>query len=63
MAKDSELRMEFYINLIRTYCDKGDSTFGVFSGSKFMVASLVNTSSAFLTHSITSDYPRSRIIH
>lgn len=43
MAKESELRMEFYIELIKAYCDKGDSTMGIFSGSKFMVASMVSS--------------------
>lgn len=45
MAKESELRMEFYIDLIRTYCKKGDSTLGIFCGSKFIVASLVSINS------------------
>lgn len=42
MAKESELRMEFYLELLKTYCKKGDSVLGIFSGSKFMVASLVH---------------------
>lgn len=46
MAKESELRMEFYIDLIRTYCKKRDSTLGVFCGSKFIVASLVSYKSS-----------------
>lgn len=41
MAKTSELRMEFYVDLVRTYCLPGDTTMGILCGSKFMVASLV----------------------
>lgn len=42
MTKQSELRMEFYIDLVHKYCQLGDSTLGIFSGSKFMVASVVS---------------------
>jgi len=57
-AKESELRMEFYINLIQVYCEKGDGTLGVFCGSKFMVASLVSTCRTSAETCILSDYPR-----
>lgn len=58
MAKESELRMEFYIDLIRTYWKKGDSTLGIFCGSKYTVASLVRNN-AFLDNSnMLIVYPR-----
>lgn len=41
VAKESKLRMEFYIDLIWSYCNKGDSTLGIFSSLKFIVAYLV----------------------
>jgi len=42
MSKQSELRMEFYVDLVQKYSQPGHSTLGVFAGSKFMVASVVS---------------------
>ena len=41
--KESKLRMEFYIELVKKYCQPGDSTMGIFERSKFIVASVVSS--------------------
>ena len=41
-----ELRMEFYIKILDLFCERGDSVFELFAGTKLMVASLVSVASA-----------------
>lgn len=38
----SELRMEFYLELLSDFCKRRDRVFGVFPGSKFMLANQVS---------------------
>ena len=42
-----KLRMEFYIRILDMFCERGDSVFELFCGTKLMVASLVSVASAF----------------
>ena len=42
-----EFRMEFYIKILDLFCERGDSVFELFAGTKLMVASLVSATSAF----------------
>ena len=39
-----EIRMDFYNGVLKTLCVKGDTVFNVFSGTKFVYATLVNIS-------------------
>jgi hypothetical protein len=41
----SELRMEFYLDLLHDLCRPGDSFLGVYSGSKCLVAAKVSCDS------------------
>jgi len=36
-----EMHMEFYINLLESFCMKGENVINVYMGSKFMIASKV----------------------
>jgi len=38
----SELRMEFYINLLESFCIMRENVIGVYTGSKFMIAAKVS---------------------
>ena len=40
-------RMEFYIRILDLFCERGDSMFELFAGTKLMVASLVSVALAF----------------
>ena len=40
-----ELRMEFYIRILDLFCERGDSVFELFAGTKLMVASVVSVAS------------------
>ena len=42
-----ELRMEFYIKILDMFCERGDSVFELFAGTKLMVASMVSVALAF----------------
>ena len=42
-----ELWMEFYMRILDLFCERGDSVFEIFAGTKLMVASLVSVASAF----------------
>ena len=42
-----ELWMEFYIRILDMFCERGDSVFELFAGTKLMVASLVSVASTF----------------
>ena len=41
-----ELWMEFYIRILDLFCERGDSVFELFVGTKLMVASVVSVASA-----------------
>ena len=41
-----ELRMEFYIRILDLFCERGDSMFELFAGTKLMVARMVSVASA-----------------
>jgi hypothetical protein len=41
---NSELRMEFYFELLRTFCKPRDNFLGIYTGSKCMLAAQVNFS-------------------
>jgi len=38
----TELRMEFYINLLERFCVKGENVIGVYTRAKFMIAAKVS---------------------
>ena len=42
-----KLRMEFYIRILDMFCERGDSVFELFAGTKLMVASMVSVALAF----------------
>lgn len=49
----SELRMEFYLDLLRDFCNPMDRVFGVLSGTKFMLANQVSNLTLQLSLSST----------